>query len=536
MSNKQIQRGWQFAALVGLIASLILMLLVSLLSGSRQVSAEFGMEWPEIEFVPLISRGLSNPVQLIHAGDSSGRLFIVEKGGRIRIYKDGVLLDEPFLDIRHLVNTFNERGLLGLAFSPDYVNDGDFYVNYTDNVGDTQIVRYHVSANPDVADPDSAEIVLSVEQFSSNHNGGQTLFGADGYLYIGMGDGGGQGDVGNRAQNPTLLLGKMLRIDVETDDPLTYTIPLDNPFIDDSTTRDEIWALGLRNPWRFSFDSQTGDLYMGDVGQYQWEEINFQPAGVGGQNYGWRCYEGNHEFNAIDCASEDEYTFPIHEYNHRPDGQFVHCSVTGGVVYRGNAYARMQGIYFYIDYCSGYLWGLRKEGLGWQNQQLNEWEFGVTSFGEDEAGNLYVTLQGSNGAGSVYQLTDPNGPTPTPTTPHTPSNTPTAAHTPSNTPTAAHTPSNTPTAAHTPSNTPTAAHTPSNTPTAAHTPTNTPSATAISASPTTTVSNTPTAAHTPTNTPSATAISASPTATISNTPTASVPHRYPIYLPLILRD
>ncbi len=361
--------------------------------------------WPVLGSQLVISESINKPVDLTHAGDGSGRLFIVEKGGFIRIYNAGVLLSEPFLDISGLLSGGGERGLLGLAFSPNYTINGTFYVNYTDINGATKIVRYRVSDNPDVANADSAQVVLSVEQDFANHNGGQITFAADGTLYIGMGDGGGSNDPFNRAQDPQSLLGKMLRLDVESNDPLTYTIPFDNPFVNDPETLDEIWALGLRNPWRFSFDTLTNELYIADVGQWRWEEINMQPAtSSGGENYGWRCYEGmlanGSTFPNCDLPN---HTPPIFEYAHHPDNSIFHCSITGGMVYRANRYVRMNGIYFYADYCSGYLWGLKKSEKGWENRELLQTGLQISTFGQDEAGNLYFTTLDSN---QIYQLID----------------------------------------------------------------------------------------------------------------------------------
>lgn len=363
------------------------------------------IEWPVLGLQEVISGGINSPVDLSHAGDGSGRLFIVEKGGTIRVYKAGTFLTKPFLDISALVSRGGERGLLGLAFSPNYVTNGTFYVNYTDFEGTTQIVRYRVSTNPNLADADSAEIVLSIEQDYVNHNGGQIAFGPDGKLYIGMGDGGSGNDPLNRAQNPQSLLGKMLRLDVETNNPLTYTIPLDNPFVNDAETLDEIWALGLRNPWRFAFDTLTNELYIADVGQWSWEEINVQPAtSRGGENYGWRCYEGTSLNSGIvtDCEVAN-HTPPIFEYAHTQNSPDHHCSITGGMVYRGETYAKMNGIYFYADYCSGYIWGLKKTATGWENHYFLSVEDRISTFGQDEAGNLYFATLDSN---QVYRLVE----------------------------------------------------------------------------------------------------------------------------------
>lgn len=377
---------------------LILLLLLTVIyttvpRHSIAASVAHGVEWPQIRLATLPIE-VEAPVFLTHAGDGSGRLFIVEQSGYIRIVENGQLLSTPFLDIHEEVIFDGEQGLLSVAFSPNYTSNGEFYVNYTEDStgGDTYIVRYRVSAqNPNVAEPASAEVVLIIEQPYGNHNGGQLQFGPDGMLYIGMGDGGAGGDPQDRAQNPATLLGKILRINVEQGNPDTYTIPADNPFVGNTAYRGEIWSLGVRNPWRFSFDRDTGDMYMGDVGQGQWEEINFQPGGVGGQNWGWRCYEGSHEFNLKGCDAPP-YDMPIHDYSHN-DG----CSVTGGYVYRGGSSDRMQGIYFYSDYCSGTLWGLQNpNGTGWVNQILAEAGYGQAGFGEDENGELYI-LDGDSG-------------------------------------------------------------------------------------------------------------------------------------------
>lgn len=353
--------------------------------------------WPTLSLTEVVT-GLDDPVHITHAGDGSGRLFVVERAGRIRIIKDGALVSTPFLDISARVGSQgSEQGLLSVAFPPAYATDGAFYVNYTDTAGDTVVARYRVTANPDVADPNSEEIVLTVDQPYGNHNGGQLAFGPnDGYLYIGMGDGGSAGDPQNYAQDPNSLLGKMLRVDPVTTD--TYTIPPDNPFVDDPGTRDEIWALGLRNPWRFSFDRQTADLYIGDVGQGSYEEIDFQPASsTGGENYGWRCKEGFHDFNMSgDCPSLTLEP-PIREYDHSQG-----CSVTGGFVYRGLNYCTMQRVYLYGDFCSGRIWGLQREGSTWENQLLLDTTLNISTFGEDEAGNLYVA---DYTEGKVYMLT-----------------------------------------------------------------------------------------------------------------------------------
>jgi glucose/arabinose dehydrogenase len=371
-------------------------------SESVETAPEAAIRWPQITLTSPAG-GLNRPVHIVHAGDGSGRLFVVEQIGRIRIVVDGALLATPFLDIQQRVSCCGERGLLSVAFPPDYASQGRFYVNYTDVTGDTVVARYGLTGDPDVADPDSEEIVLSVIQPYANHNGGQLAFGPkDGYLYIGMGDGGAAGDPGNYAQNPASLLGKLLRIDVEAGDPLTYTIPATNPYTQTAGYRDEIWALGLRNPWRFAFDRQTGDLYLGDVGQYLYEEVDYQPASSpGGENYGWNIMEGSHCYDQPVCDPTG-LTLPIVEYEHTEGS----CSVTGGVVCRGQASSLMQGIYFYADFCSGRVWGLAHDGTAWQNALLFDADFRITSFGEDESGALWITEYATAPAGAIHRLAE----------------------------------------------------------------------------------------------------------------------------------
>ena len=339
-----------------------------------------------------IASDLERPTDLAHAGDGSGRLFIVEQPGRIRLLKDGALLPEPFLDIRDLVgDEANEQGLLGLAFHPAYEANGYFFVNYTDVNGDTVIARYSVASDSDHADPASALTLLHIAQPFVNHNGGDLAFGPDGYLYIGMGDGGGAGDPQGNGQKLTTLLGKLLRIDVNQS---AYAIPPDNPFMDRPDALPEIWAYGLRNPWRFSFDRATGDLYMGDVGQNAYEEIDFQPASSrGGENYGWNFMEGNHPYEGNAPAG---LVAPIAEYARRN-----HCAVTGGYVYRGPSLPALNGIYLFGDYCSGQIWALYRAASGWQMTTFLNASFTVSSFGEDEAGELYLL---NHRGGAVHQL------------------------------------------------------------------------------------------------------------------------------------
>lgn len=354
----------------------------------------------------VVASGFNAPVQVTHAGDGSGRLFVVEQiTGKILIIENGQPLKPPFLEVKNLIKAGGEQGLLGLTFHPEYEKNGYFYINYTDTDGDTVIVRYTVSANdPNVADPTSRLILLTINQPATNHNGGQLLFGPDGYLYIGMGDGGGGGDPDKHGQNKNTLLGSMLRIDVnKRDGGRPYAIPADNPYAKGDGA-DEIWAIGLRNPWRFSFDRLTGDLYIADVGQNRWEEISYQAAGTaGGLNFGWNCREGRHRFNGGDC-SLGNYTDPIAEYGHDPAGGF---SVTGGFVYRGQRYPNWQGYYFYADYVSRRMWAIRKTDDGrWSTPQaVLVADFAISSFGEDEAGELYVV---DHSGGTIRQLVDPH--------------------------------------------------------------------------------------------------------------------------------
>ncbi len=358
--------------------------------------------------------GFSAPIGFAHTDDRTNRLFVVEQGGRIRIVKSGVVNPSPFLDISARISTGGERGLLGLAFPPDYARKGYFYVNYTNPAGNTVISRFRRNpSDADQADPASEQILLTIAQPFANHNGGQLAFGpVDKMLYVGMGDGGDGGDPGNRAQNPAELLGKILRIDTESGRPFTYTSPSTNPFVNTSGFRPEIWALGVRNPWRFSFDRASFDLFIADVGQGLWEEIDFQPsASHGGENYGWRIMEGTHCFNPNPCSMTG-LTLPIVEYDHTGGN----CSVTGGYVYRADTYPRMKGLYFYGDFCSGRIWSLKSNGSGWQNSLLLDTSIQISAFGEDEAGNLYVA---SYGTGEIFPLVD-NGPTVPPVVTPTP--------------------------------------------------------------------------------------------------------------------
>lgn len=346
------------------------------------------------------AQGFSLPIGIANCGDS--RLFIVQQRGLIRILQpNGTINSTPFLNITSLVNqSGNERGLLGMAFHPDYANNGYFYVNYTrSSDGATRISRFSVDPNnPDLALSNSEVNLLTISQPYTNHNGGQIHFGPDGYLYIGMGDGGSGGDPQNYSQTLTSLLGKMLRIDVNGS---PYAIPSSNPFYGHSTTRNEIWAIGLRNPWGFSFDRCTGDLWIGDVGQDAHEEIDFEPAGhAGGLNYGWRCYEGNVTYNTTGCGNISNYTFPIYTYPHSGTN---HCSVTGGYVYRGGIYGAMFGWYFFADICSGRIWATYPNGSGgWTTSVMGDFLTNqYSAFGEDYRGELYVAGIGN---GRIYKI------------------------------------------------------------------------------------------------------------------------------------
>jgi glucose/arabinose dehydrogenase len=343
-------------------------------------------------WMPFVA-GLYLPVDIRNAGDGSGRLFVVERPGRIRIVKDGLLFQDPFLDISDRVGSKgSEQGLLGLAFHPNYETNGFFYVNYTDRNGDTVISRFSVGPDSNRADPGSELRMLGVPQPYANHNGGAVAFGPDGYLYLGLGDGGSQGDPNGNGQSLNSLLGKILRLDVDHDVP--YSIPADNPYAASGEVYQEIWASGLRNPWRFSFDPASGDLYIGDVGQNDWEEIDIDPAGVGGLNFGWNSYEGNHPYAG--SASSAAFAFPVAEYNHN-----MGCSVTGGVVSRGANLPAWNGIYLYGDFCTGFVWGLLTQGGSWQSQLLFQTGLGLSTFGVDEAGDVYVADYRS---GTIYRL------------------------------------------------------------------------------------------------------------------------------------
>ena len=345
-----------------------------------------------------IASGLKRPLYVTHAGDGSNRLFVVEKVGKIWIIDKGEKQAQPFLDVSSLVTPearrrITQQGLLGLAFHPDYQTKGQFYINYIDHSGATVASRYQVSPdNPNLADASSGQIIFRHDQPSRFHNGGHMAFGPDGYLYISLGDGQRSVDLLGFGQNTLVLLGSILRIDV--DGGLPYAIPADNPFVGDAGGLDEIWAYGLRNVWRFSFDRYSGDMYLADVGNAQWEEVNFQSADSrGGENYGWNVWEGSHPFAGGQAAN---YVAPFAEYSHA-----LGCAVAGGYVYRGASIADLQAVYLFGDYCSGRVWASwRDSQLQWHTSEFLDVGFPISSFGEDEQGELYIVDYG----GRVYRL------------------------------------------------------------------------------------------------------------------------------------
>ena len=356
--------------------------------------------------------GLHQPVAIAFTGQlGDTRTFVVERAGVIRIVQsNGALLPTPFLDISPTVDSqsYLEMGMLGLAFDPGYASNGNFFVYYTGPGGPggntLHLSRFHVSGDPDVASPVETSVLTIDHPDNFNHDGGQLQFGPDGYLYLGPGDGGSGGDPPDNAQHTDRLLGKLLRLNVSG--VPTYTIPADNPFANTPGARGEIWAYGLRNPWRFSFDQLTGDLYIGDVGQDTWEEVDFQPAANGGgRNYGWHCYEGNHPYPPGDCASTNGLIFPVAEYNHNTGGD----AIMGGYVYRGGQYPSIDGYYFYADFGDGNFWAMRT--CDHQVTDLGHLTGNPSTFGQDPSGQLYVA--GLN-SGNIYKLVGPAAAPPPP--------------------------------------------------------------------------------------------------------------------------
>jgi glucose/arabinose dehydrogenase len=347
---------------------------------------------PQIEFQQ-IATGFTRPLYLTHAGDGTGRLFVIEQAGVIKIIRNGQTLATPFLDIRDRVESGGERGLLSVAFHPKYKENGRFFVNYTarkQGVLKSVIAEYKVSqTNSDIADR-TERVILEIEQPFANHNGGLNKFGPDGFLYIGLGDGGGAGDPLNAGQSLDTLLGKILRIDIEKK---PYAIPQENPFVGRANAQGEIWAYGLRNPWRFSFDRCTGRLFSGDVGQNRLEEIDLIEKG---KNYGWRTMEGSQCFDPPTLCNTQGLELPIAEYDHS-----LGCSVTGGYVYRGTQYPALVGHYLFGDFCSGRIWSLAQASSSkWTMRQLIDSPFSISSFGEDEQGELYIAHYG----GAIYRV------------------------------------------------------------------------------------------------------------------------------------
>lgn len=345
--------------------------------------------------------GFSSPVDIAHCGDS--RLFIVEQGGKIWILDSlGKKSATPFLDIDPVVKSGGEQGLLGLAFHPNYQQNGYFFVNYIKNDGNTRVARYSRSAtDPQKADPTSEAVLFDVVQPYSNHNGGCIKFGPDSMLYVALGDGGSGGDPQNNGQKTNTLLGKISRVDVDGTELGNYSVPVDNPFVGNSAYRPEIWSLGWRNPWRFSFDRLTGDMWIADVGQGKLEEIDFEPKNTSGRNYGWRCYEGSQTYNTNGCQGAGNYEKPVFEYANPSLG----CSVTGGFRYRGSKYPALQGLYIFADYCSGRWWSVKSNTNGTFTGKVmaDLADYQYSSFGEDAKGELYVALLGS---GRIQRVTE----------------------------------------------------------------------------------------------------------------------------------
>ncbi len=383
-------------------------LAVSLISGFSMLLAQAALPTSDaaaqarLAFSPALEKvgeGFTLPLFLTHANDGSGRIFVVEKGGTIALLENGKR-GTVFLDIRDRVRASGyEQGLLGLAFHPDYARNGYFYVNYTNRQGHTVIERYSVlQSDPNRADPNSAKRIMLIKQPYANHNGGMIAFGPDGLLYIGVGDGGGANDPLGAGQNKRTLLGKILRIDVDNGDP--YAIPADNPYADGREGLPEIWSIGWRNPWRFSFDRLTGDMYIADVGQNRYEEVHIERRGAkGGLNYGWNIMEGAHCFQPRTGCNRDGLQMPIAEYDHSQG-----ISITGGYVYRGSAFPRMQGYYFFADFGSTKVWALRETSADtWEMTEVMSAHFPVSSFGEDEAGELYLV---DFSGGTIHRLMD----------------------------------------------------------------------------------------------------------------------------------
>lgn len=374
-----------------------LLIFIRLLSANNTLAQQ-----PVVSLTPVINTGLNQPIQLVNADDGTGRVFIVEKGGSIKIYDASFNFLSDFLTVDNLANG-GEQGLLSMAFHPDYENNGFFYVYYTNADDDLELARYHVSSNPNQADAASKVILLTIlHPTYLNHNGGELHFGPDGFLYLSTGDGGSGGDPNDNAQRSSELLGKLLRLNVNTSAaPPYYSIPSGNPF------NNEVYSLGLRNPFRWSFDRLTNDIWIGDVGQESFEEINFRAAGTSaGANYGWRCYEGNAEYNTTGCLPASNYIFPVLAYP-TPNPS---AAVTGGMVYRGSTYPALQGYYVATDFYSGIFYLINPDGAGgWTTTTQAMPVTGVADFGETENGEAYVVSLTAN---TVYRLEGASGPLP----------------------------------------------------------------------------------------------------------------------------
>jgi len=364
----------------------------------------FTFSQPQVIFQSVIT-GLSSPVDLVNASDGSQRLFIVEQSGKIKIWNGSSVLSQPFLDMSTVI-TYDggERGLLSMAFHPNYSVNGFFFLYYDDLNGNITVSRYKTKiASPNEADLASGVVLLSIPKPFSNHNGGKLNFGADGYLYFGTGDGGSGGDPFGNSQNKKSWLGKLLRIDVNTGNtPPYYSIPASNPFKNNPDVLNEVIATGLRNPWRWSFDRQTGDMWIADVGQNLWEEVNMRPKdSILNINYGWNCLEATHTYNTA-CNAQSNNIFPIFEYPH--DVTNGGYSITGGYVYRGTEYPSLQGYYLCADYISGNGWLINpKSSGGWNFLLTKNWPVGISTFGESETGSLFAASL----SGTVYKITSP---------------------------------------------------------------------------------------------------------------------------------
>ena len=368
----------------------------------------FAQTPPVLVFTPVVSSGFSQSLDVINAADGTNRLFVVERTGKVRIVSNGVLLPGSFIDIHDSLPPGSENGLLSMAFHPNYVNNGYFFIYYLNTNFDVRITRFKAavptSNNP--VNQTTGVVLMTIPENNSYHNGGKLLFGPDGNLYFGTGDGSPGGDPNNQAQNGNLLVGKMIRINVDNfTTPPYYSIPADNPYVNNPSVRDEIFAIGMRNPWRWSFDRLTHDVWIADVGEAAWEEVNFRPfATSGGINYGWRCYEGNHDFVTAGCQPQSSYVSPIFEYPHNTaTGGWA---VTGGHVYRGTEYEALYGYYICSDYVTGNTWLIKPNGSGgWNISMQSSLPTSIVGFGESENGALYaVTL-----TGTLYKVTTNSG-------------------------------------------------------------------------------------------------------------------------------